>query len=444
MSTQAAVDVMPVRAPARLRGTIAIPGDKSITHRALLFNALAHGTARIDGFLDAADIRSTIACLRQLGVTIEEPSPGAIAVHGTGRAGMVEPSDVLDCGNSGTTIRLFTGALATLPFLSVLTGDASLRRRPMARIVRPLRELGADITARAAGTLPPVVVRGGPLRGDRTIEISVASAQVKSALLLAALGADGPVTVIEPTQSRDHTERMLAAMGAAVTVDGTAATLRAPHGDLRAVDVVVPGDISTAAAWIVAATLHPDADLLLTGVGVNPTRTGLLDILRAMGASIEAVNERVSGGEPVADLHVCSAALHGIEIGGALVPRAIDELPLAALAGALASGETVIRDAAELRVKESDRVATTVHVLRAFGVTADERADGLRVQGGAVLREATVDAEGDHRVAMLGAVAALLASGTSQVSGASAVAVSYPAFWSELGRLGATSAAERR
>lgn len=444
MSTPAPADVMQVRAPARLRGTIAIPGDKSITHRALLFNALARGTARIDGFLDSADIRSTIACLRQLGVTIEEPAADVIVVHGQGRAGLVEPSDVLDCGNSGTTIRLMVGALSTLPFLSVLTGDASLRRRPMARIVRPLRELGVDVTARADGTLPPIVLRGGAVRGDRTIEIAVASAQVKSALLLAALGADGPVTVIEPTQSRDHTERMLAAMGATVTVDGTAATLRAPEGDLRAVDVAVPGDISTAAAWIVAATLHPDADLLLTGVGVNHTRTGLLDILRAMGASIEALNVRESGGEPVADLRVRSAALHGIEIGGALIPRAIDELPLAALAGAIASGETVIRDAAELRVKESDRVATTARVLRAFGATVEERDDGLRVQGGAFLRAATIDAEGDHRVAMLGAVAGVLAGGASQVHGASAVSVSYPAFWSELSRLDATPAAERR
>ncbi len=433
-------DSIPVRRPRQLRGTIEIPGDKSITHRALIFNALASGDARIDRFLDAADTRSTLACLRALGVQIEEPAPGQLIVRGRGRGGLSEPDDVLDCGNSGTTMRLLAGALAGLPMFTILTGDGSLRQRPMARIVRPLTAMGADVTGRADGTLPPLAVRGGPLRGGARLEIPVASAQVKSALLLAGLAADGPTTVVEPARSRDHTERMLGAMGATLAVDGATVTLTPPRGELAAVDVTVPGDISTAAAWIVAATLHPDAELVLTGVGVNPSRTGLLDILRTMGADIELLEERTSGGEPVADLVVRSAQLHGVEVGGELVPRAIDELPLVALAGALAEGETVIRDAAELRVKESDRVATTTSLLRAFGVNIEERPDGMVVKGGARLRSARVGSSGDHRLAMLGAVAGLLSDGETVIEDTTAVEVSYPEFWEEFARLGAVPA----
>ena len=438
-------DRVTVRRPAALRGTIAIPGDKSVTHRALLFNALAQGEALIEGFLDAADTRSTLDCVRALGAQVEELGGGRLRVRGGGRAALHEPADVLDCGNSGTTIRLLAGALAGLPGLAVLTGDASLRRRPMGRIVQPLRALGADVRARGGDTLPPMVVRGGPLRGGQRIETAVASAQVKSALLLAGLAADGPTTVVEPVQSRDHTERMLAAMGARIEAVTDAAgrhrvTLTPPAGELQATAVVVPGDISTAAAWIVAATLHPDAELLLTGVGVNATRTGLIDILRAMGADIVLLAERTSGGEPVADLRVRSAALHGTTVGGSLVPRAIDELPLVALAGALASGETLIHEAAELRVKESDRVAATAGALRAFGVEIEERPDGLLVRGGARLHAGAADSGGDHRLAMLAAVAGLLADGASQVGGAGAVGVSYPDFWEQLARFGALAA----
>jgi 3-phosphoshikimate 1-carboxyvinyltransferase len=364
-----------------------------------------------------------------------------VLVRGAGRAGLHEPDDVLDCGNSGTTMRLLTGLLAGLPMLTVLTGDDSLRRRPMARVVGPLTQLGAEVTARANGTLPPVVIRGGALKGGQRIETPVASAQVKSALLLAGLAADGPTTVVEPSKSRDHTERMLDAMGARLegsVVGGRhEVAITPPTGDLEAVDVVVPGDISTAAVWLIAASLHPDADLLLTGVGVNPTRTGLLDILRDMGADIERIEERTTGGEPVADLRVRSAALKGIEVGGSVVPRAIDELPLVALAGALAHGETLIRDAAELRVKESDRVAATAAVLRAFGVQLEERPDGMLVRGGSLLHAGHAASIGDHRLAMLAAVAGMLADNESVVSGAGAVAVSYPEFWGHLARLGA-------
>ena len=436
-------DSMTVVRPRRLRGTVQVPGDKSITHRALIFNAIAGGEARIDGFLDAADTRSTLEALRALGVQIEQLAPDRLMVHGRGRAGLREAGDVLDCGNSGTTIRLLSGLLAGFPFLSVLSGDASLRGRPMGRIVEPLRALGARLTGRAGGTLPPLVVEGGPLAGGQRIATPVASAQVKSALLLAGLAADGPTTVVEPARSRDHTERMLGAMGARVAIEGAAVTLTPPDGDLDAVDVRVPGDISTAAAWIVAATLHPDAELLLAGVGLNPTRAGVVEVLRAMGAEIEELEARTVGGEPVADLRVRSASLRGARISGAVVPRAIDELPLLALAGALAEGETVIADAAELRVKESDRVATTAATLRALGAEVEERTDGLVVAGGARLRGAALDGAGDHRLAMLGAVAGLLAEGTTVVAGAGAVAVSYPDFWTDLGRLGGTPSVVR-
>jgi len=436
-------ETMTVVRPQRLRGSVRVPGDKSITHRALIFNAIAEGDARVEGFLDAADTRSTLEALRSLGVAIEQLAPDQLLVHGRGRAGLSEPADVLDCGNSGTTIRLLSGLLAGVPFLSVLSGDASLRGRPMGRIVEPLRTLGARISARAAGTLPPLVVEGGALAGGQRIATAVASAQVKSALLLAGLAADGPTTVVEPARSRDHSERMLGAMGAGIVIEGQTVTLTPPDGDLVAVGVRVPGDISTAAAWIVAATLHPDAELLLEGVGLNPTRSGLIEVLRAMGAEIEELEARTVGGEPVADLRVRSASLVGTRISGEVVPRAIDELPLLALAGALAEGETVIADAAELRVKESDRVATTAAVLRALGVEVEERTDGLVVAGGARLRGAAIEAAGDHRLAMLGAVAGLLADGETVVAGAGAVAVSYPDFWTDLRRLGATAAVVR-
>ena len=425
-----------VRSPKRLTGTITPPGDKSISHRALMFNSLARGRARVDGFLSSEDTESTMNCLRILGANIEQLSDGSVIVEGNGRASLHEATGILDCGNSGTTMRLLAGLVAGLPGVAILTGDETLRRRPMGRIVDPLNELGARVTARAEGTLPPIVIQGGGIVGGQHLSPRIASAQVKSAILLAGLAADGPTTVVESAPTRDHTERLLAAMGTTFQIAGNSITMTPPEGDLTAVDVRVPGDISTAAAWIVAASVHPDAELLLTGVGINPSRSGILDVLREMGADIELTEERTVGGEPVANLVVRSAPLHGIEISDpALMPRMIDELPLAALAGALASGETVIRNAGELRVKESDRVATTGATLRAFGVDLEERDDGLRVTGGATLHAASVDSAGDHRLAILGAVAGLLAEGETHVNGADVVAVSYPAFWSDLDRL---------
>ncbi len=427
-------DVQVVEHARALRGEVSVPGDKSISHRALMFNALARGTARVDGFLDSADTRSTIHCLRLMGAEIEELPDGGVLIHGRGREALHEPDDVLDCGNSGTSMRLLSGILAGLPFWSVLTGDASLRLRPMDRIARPLREMGAAIHARQE-RFAPLVIQGGTIRGGLSMGTPMASAQVKSAILLAGLGADAPTTLTEPAQSRDHTERMLAAMGAGIKVSGRQVTLTPPSDGLQAVDVRVPGDISTAATWMVAGVAHPDAELRLVGVGMNPTRTGLIDILRAMGADLALEEERTVGGEPVADVVVRSSRLQGTEVGGDLVPRAIDELPLVALAACLAEGETVIRDAEELVVKESNRVATTAQALRALGATVEERPDGMVVQGGAALRGATVQSHGDHRLAMLGAVAGLLAEGETTVQGAGDVVVSYPAFWSDLGRL---------
>jgi len=435
MALETAADARTVRPARRLRGELRVPGDKSVTHRALLFNALARGSARIEGFLDSEDTRATMACLRAMGARIDEPGGGVVVVHGAGRPGLHEPDDVLDCANSGTTMRLLSGVVAGLPMLAVLTGDASLRRRPMARIIGPLSALGAAVTGRANGTLPPIVIRGGSLCGGRTLEPPVASAQVKSAILLAALAADGPTRVVERAPTRDHTERMLGAMGAGIVVDGRAVTLTPPARDLAPVDVRVPGDISTAAAWIVAAALHPDAEVMLHNVGVNPSRTGLLDILEAMGARVERVEERMVGGEPVADLLVRSSSLRATEVSGDLVPRAIDELPLVALAGACADGTTVIREAEELRVKESDRVAATAAVLRAFGIAVEERPDGMVVHGGARLHGGRAASAGDHRLAMLGAVAGLVSGEESVIEGAGAVSVSYPDFWTDLSRL---------
>lgn len=411
-----------------LRGRIRVPGDKSISHRALLFNALAHGRARVRGLLDSADVRSTAACLRAMGVEIDEDEQGVVV---TGRAGrLVEPTQVLDCGNAGTTMRLLVGALSGQPGHFVLTGDASLRGRPMGRVVHPLRQLGARIDGVADGARAPLAVRGAEhLRGG-WIDVPVASAQVKSALLLAGLAAESAVE-IAVGGCRDHTERMFRGMG--VPVEDTATGVRmAGGGRLTAVDVDVPGDISSAAFWLVAASIIPGSDVLLEGVGVNPSRTGVLDVLARMGADIEWVDTRDVAGEPVADLRVRAAPLRGTSIGGGEVPRLIDEIPVLAVAAAVAEGETRVRDAAELRVKESDRIETTLAMLRALGAEAEGHPDGLVLPGGARLRGGVVDAAHDHRIAMAGAVAAMAATGESRIDGAGAAGVSYPGFYAAL------------
>jgi 3-phosphoshikimate 1-carboxyvinyltransferase len=386
----------------------------------------------IEGFLRGADCLATLNCLRLLGVSWHWRDESSLVVTGVGRRGLREPPRVLDCRNSGTTMRLLTGLLSAQPFFSVLTGDSSLRSRPMARVVEPLREMGAQISGREQDRRAPLAIRGGRLRGIR-YRLPAASAQVKSALLLAGLYAEGDTVVEEPQPTRDHTERMLQAMGAELRFgEGPTAGVSPLRAELHALPMRVPGDISAAAAWLVLAATHPDAEVRIAGVSVNPTRTGIIDVLSLMGADVRLEEERAWGPEPVADIVVRSSRLRGTVIGGDLIPRAIDELPLLALAGCLAEGETVIKDAQELRVKESDRVKSTAAGLRRLGAVVEERPDGLVVRGPQRLRGARVSSHGDHRLAMALAVAGSVASGETVIHNASVVGVSYPWFWHDL------------
>lgn len=424
---------MIVNRPERVRATIQVPPDKSISHRSLMFNAIADGRATVERLLDSADVRSTAACLSALGVEIDWPA-GSDAAHINGRGlhGLFESEDVLDCGNSGTTMRLLSGLLSGHPLLSVLTGDQMLRKRPMARIIGPLRRMGAHIHARTGDTLAPIVIKGGGLSA-LDFASPVASAQVKSAILLAGMYADGETQVTEPAQSRDHTERMLAAMGAPIRAEGAHSRISPPQR-LEPLSLRVPGDISSAAPWLVLGACHPDAEIILQGVNTNRTRTGMLDIMLAMGARIEVLEERTSGGEPVADLIVRTSELRATTVSGDMVPRAIDELPLVAILGCFAEGETVVKDAAELRVKESDRVEAVVQAMARLGAKAAAREDGFIVHGRAGrLRGGRIDGLGDHRIGMLGAIAGSLADGQTRIEN-DAVGVSYPGFWDDLAR----------
>ena len=425
-----------VKPARRLRGTIAVPGDKSISHRAAMLNALADGEATVHNFLPGEDCISTLSVLRELGVEWRLDESGdtpVLWIRGVGLRGLVEPSAVLDCGNSGTTMRLMSGILAGQAFFSTLSGDASLCMRPMARVAAPLREMGAQIDGREGGRFAPLAIRGGGLHGIR-YRMPVASAQVKSSILLAGLFADGETIVEEPEATRDHTERMLDVMGARIGREGPAVRLT-PGMPLAPLSMRVPNDISAAAFWMVAASVHPDAEIHLTGVGMNPTRTGVIDVLRAMGADLSIEEERQAGGEPVADIVVRSARLRGAPIGGEHVLSAMDEVPVLAVAAAFADGTTVVRDAAELRVKESDRIATTVSQLAALGVSIAETEDGMTIDGGGHVHGGDVRSFGDHRLAMALAAAALAGSGDVRIANAEAVAVSYPAFWQHLEEL---------
>ncbi|MBT3942691.1 MAG: 3-phosphoshikimate 1-carboxyvinyltransferase [Chloroflexi bacterium] len=426
-----------VSKPERLRGAIEIPGDKSISHRAVMFNALANGSATVTNLSGGADCTSTIGIFRAMGVDIQR-SPGpagrgdTVQIKGVGMHGLAEPIEILDAGNSGTTTRLMSGLLAGRPIMTVMTGDDSLRSRPMGRVINPLRSMGAEISARDGGRLAPIVFHGGELHGIE-YDMPVASAQLKSCLLLAGLRATGNTVIKQPDVSRDHTERMLAGMGANISVDGLAVTTS--ESELTAADVEVPGDISSAAFWIVAAAAHPDADITLSNVGVNPTRTGIFDVLRAMGVDIDLVNERTIAGEPVADLHVRSSELKGIDIGGDVIPLMIDEVPVLAVAAAMAEGTTRITEAAELRVKESDRISATVAWLKAAGVEHEESEDGLTIHGGGKIQSAVADSFDDHRIAMSLAIAGLVSEGTIGIERAESVDISYPTFWRDLDTL---------
>jgi 3-phosphoshikimate 1-carboxyvinyltransferase len=416
-----------------LRGRISPPGDKSISHRAVILNAIAEGTAEIANYLAGDDVSSTIACLKALGVEIEV-EPDKLVVHGAGLSGLHEAQDILDARNSGTTMRLLSGLLAAQPFLSTITGDESLQARPMDRVIAPLRLMGASIWGKSSDIKAPLLIQGTALHGIQ-YEMPVASAQVKSAILLAALYAQGNTTIIEPVKSRDHTERMLRAMGAALNMSGNTVRCLPPSKSLKCMDVTVPGDISAAAYWLIAGAIHPSARIELTGVGVNPTRNGVIDVLKGMGASIMIENEGKEGGEPIADIIVKSSELKGVDIGGELIPRLIDEIPVIAVAAAMAKGTTTIRDAGELRVKESDRIAATASELRKLGVQIEEMLDGMVIHGTGKLGGAECDSHGDHRLAMMLAIAGLVAEGDTVIYNAEAVNISYPDFWDDLNEL---------
>ncbi len=413
-----------------LRGAFEVPGDKSVSHRAVLFAALAEGESRVRGLLDAEDVHSTRKAVERLGTVVREEA-GEVVVTPPDR--LREPDDVIDCGNSGTSLRLLTGVLAAVPGLSILTGDASLRRRPVRRVLEPLRRMGANLTARDGDRVPPVVARGGPLRAARHV-LEVASAQVKSALLLAGLFADGETVVVEPAASRDHTERMLRRMGAALRVDGL--EVRVAPSRLRGGAVDVPGDISSAAFFLCGAAALEGSEVTARGMGVNPTRTGLIDVLREMGAAVEVANERESAGEPRADVTVRGAPLHATTVAGPIIPRLIDELPVIMTMATQARGRTVIRDAKELRVKESDRLASMGEALTAAGARIELFEDGCAIEGPTPLGSVTVRTRMDHRVAMSMAVAQLFTGGAEVVlDDVACVDTSFPRFFEILDRL---------
>ncbi|MBI2216376.1 MAG: 3-phosphoshikimate 1-carboxyvinyltransferase [Candidatus Rokubacteria bacterium] len=414
-----------VRPVARLSGRVRVPGDKSISHRAALLGAVAPGVTEVRGFLEAEDCGRTLTAVQALGAEVTRKGPGEYRIAGAGRMNLQEPGDVIDCGNSGTTARLLLGVLAAQPFTTVLTGDDSLRRRPMARVAEPLAAMGATFLGRSGNARLPLAVRGArPLRA-MSYRTPVASAQVKSAVLLAGLWADGAVTVTEPSASRDHSERMLRQFGASVTTSGCSVTI--VPGDLAGAAVDVPGDISSAAFFLVAASIVRDAAVSVEAVGVNPTRTGILEALSSMGGRLVEA-ERRDTGEPMATITLEPAALSATEIGGALVPRLIDELPVLAVAAALARGTTRVRDAAELRVKESDRIGALARELGTMGARITEKPDGFDIDGVSRLQGAAVASGGDHRLAMALAVAGLVAEGETVIDDVACIATSFPTF----------------
>lgn len=417
-----------VQPDRRLAAVISVPGDKSISHRALVLGALADGITEIRGFLESDDCLSTLAAMQALGVRIERPAPSAVRVHGVGLQGLRGAPHSLDVGNAGTAMRLMTGLLAAQSFDSELVGDSSLMRRPMERVAVPLRAMGARVETKAG--MPPVLIKGGSRLKAISYSMPVASAQVKSALLLAGLYADGEMEIIEPAPTRDHTERMLAAFGCELTGRDGVVRLTPPAG-LRAAPVDVPGDFSSAAFFIVAGCLAADDTFTIRGVGVNPTRTGLLDVLGMMGADIRLLRHRSAGAEPVADIEIRVRSLHGVHVPQRLVPLAIDELPVLLVAAASARGETVVTGARELRVKESDRIAVVAEGLAALGVECEVLEDGLRVVGrgtGSAFAGGRINSHGDHRIAMSFAIAALRASEAIEIEDVANVSTSFPGF----------------
>lgn len=424
------IEIVPARS---LAGEFLPPPDKSISHRAVILSCLAEGRSVVRNFLRAEDTESTMNAFRALGIGIEDEGH-RLLINGKGLRGLSEPSDVIDCGNSGTTIRLVTGVLSGNPFFSVLSGDSSLRNRPMARVINPLSQMGARITARAGNRYPPLAIKGGELMPLKYM-MPVASAQVKSSLLLAGLYCEEETRITEPSKSRDHTERMLPALGADLKVEGLTVTIKGGR-EISSMEMEVPGDFSSAAFFIVAALLVPGSEIVVRNVGINPTRTGLLEVLAQMGAKVEIGNVRDVSGEPVADIYCRGRAhLKAVQLTEEIIPSLIDEFPVLCIAAASAEGFTTIRGASELRVKESDRIRAMATELRKMGVAVEEYPDGIGITGREKLTGAEVESHGDHRIAMAMTVAALTAEGSTVIQGASAVKISFPGFFDTIKRL---------
>lgn len=416
----------------RLKGVMKVPGDKSISHRSVMFGAIAEGKTKVTGFLPGDDCLSTIDCFRKLGVNIHQEDD-YVEIDGNGIEGLKEPQEVLDVGNSGTTIRLMLGALANTPFHSCIIGDKSIAKRPMKRVTVPLTEMGVAIDGRAEGNFTPLSIRGGNTKGIQYTS-PVASGQVKSAILLAGLGAEGVTSVSEPHKSRDHTERMLQAFGVNVQVDGLTVSIEGKQ-KLKGTNIEVPGDISSAAFFLAAGAIVPESELTIQKVGMNPTRTGIIDVLQLMGADLSIENAQNEAIEPFADLHIKTSSLKGIEIGGELIPRLIDEIPIIALMATQAEGTTVIKDAAELKVKETNRIDTVVNELKKLGANIEATEDGMIIHGKTRLVASSVDSHGDHRIGMMLGIASCIATGEMTINNSDAVRVSYPGFFDQLNEL---------
>lgn len=419
---------MEIKKQTNLKGTLTVPGDKSISHRAVMFGSLARGTTRISHFLEGADCLSTISCFRKMGIEIDR-NKDEILVHGRGLHGLTAPTEILDVGNSGTTTRLISGILAGQTFTSELDGDDSIRTRPMKRIMTPLVSMGADITSRLDNGCAPLIIHGRPLHAAH-YDSPVASAQVKSCVLLAGMYADGITSVTEPFLSRNHTEIMLNYFGAEITSEGTTASIR-PEPVLEGRDIQVPGDISSAAYFIAAGLLTPGSEILLKNVGINPTRAGIIKVCMDMGADITLLNESTEG-EPTADLLIRTSSLKGTTIEGSIIPTLIDEIPMLAVMAAFAEGTTIIRDAQELKVKESDRIAVMVDNLRRMGADIEGTDDGMIIHGGRPLHGAVIDSHLDHRIVMSFAVAGTICDGTVEILNGECVNISYPEFYHDL------------
>lgn len=419
---------MEIKKQTNLKGILTVPGDKSISHRAVMFGSLARGTTRISHFLEGADCLSTISCFRKMGIEIDR-NKDEILVHGRGLHGLTTPTEILDVGNSGTTTRLISGILAGQTFTSELDGDDSIRTRPMKRIMTPLASMGADITSRLDNGCAPLIIHGRPLHAAH-YDSPVASAQVKSCVLLAGMYADGITSVTEPFLSRNHTEIMLNYFGAEITSEGTTASIR-PEPVLEGRDIQVPGDISSAAYFIAAGLLTPGSEILLKNVGINPTRAGIIKVCMDMGADITLLNESTEG-EPTADLLIRTSSLKGTTIEGSIIPTLIDEIPMIAVMAAFAEGTTIIRDAQELKVKESDRIAVMVDNLRRMGADIEGTDDGMIIHGGRPLHGAVIDSHLDHRIAMSFAVAGTICDGTVEILNGECVNISYPEFYQDL------------